>query len=149
VEGLVYFLLLATILNISEYDFCNTLYHMGFTQDDKCEKILYEFYTQEKYNLYRTLISEYISLLHFKSMEWRFEGKISNFLVEWKKSVGEDYKVNKKKAQTLDRAVWGLSPSQVIEFSIMYLGMYEMGSLPMQGVIFEVLFMKDSKGKHR
>ncbi|KAI5693585.1 hypothetical protein M8J75_001843 [Diaphorina citri] len=77
VEGLVYFLLLATILNISEYDFCNTLYHMGFTQDDKCEKILYEFYTQEKYNLYRTLISEYISLLHFKSMEWRFEGVVA------------------------------------------------------------------------
>lgn len=74
VEALVYFLLLATILNINEYDFCNTLYNMGFTREAECEKILYGFYTREKYNLYQTLISEYISLLHFKSLEWRFEG---------------------------------------------------------------------------
>uniref|UniRef100_A0A8D8ZK56 COMM domain-containing protein 2 n=1 Tax=Cacopsylla melanoneura TaxID=428564 RepID=A0A8D8ZK56_9HEMI len=77
VEALVYFLLLATILNINEYDLYNTLYNMGFTQDDECKEIVYRFYTQEKYNLYRTLISEYITLLHFRRLEWRFEGIIA------------------------------------------------------------------------
>lgn len=77
VEALVYFLLLATILNINEYDFRNTLHNMGFSQDQECEKVLYGYFTQEKYNLYRTLISEYISLLHFKSLDWRFEGIVA------------------------------------------------------------------------
>ncbi|KAL1450137.1 hypothetical protein WDU94_002587 [Cyamophila willieti] len=43
----------------------------------KCNQIVYKYYTQEKYNLYRTLISEYITLLHFKSLEWRFEGIVA------------------------------------------------------------------------